>query len=189
MAGGRLLALLGNHDLILLSAHRFPDHRTGIGLSLRDDWLRSGGEPADLRALTPAHAGWLQALPALALLDDTLFAHGDIDGYLDYGRSVEAVNASFRTVLTGDDPSLFDALLTTFSHHEQFENVLGRERAERLLKTYGGNRLVHGHTPISKVLEVAPADVSEARVYHQGLCVNVDGGLYLGGPGFVYTLP
>ncbi len=188
-AGGRLLALLGNHDLILLAAHRFPDHQAGIGLSLRDDWLRSGGEPADLRALTPTHVAWLQALPALVRLDDALFVHGDIDGYLDFGRSVEAVNTAFQNVLQGDDPGPFEALLTAFSQHEAFENVVGKERAEHLLETFGGSRLVHGHTPISEVLEVAPADVTEARVYHQGLCVNVDGGLYLGGPGFVYTLP
>ena len=34
-----------------------------------------------------------------------------------------------------------------------------------------------------------PEDVREPLVYSRGRCVNVDGGMYLGGPGFVYQLP
>jgi hypothetical protein len=45
--------------------------------------------------------------------------------------------------------------------------------------------LIHGHTPINKITG-EPA--TEALVYAGGLCVNVDGGLYRGGEGFVYQL-
>ncbi|MCB0173968.1 MAG: hypothetical protein KDI62_16720 [Anaerolineae bacterium] len=54
---------------------------------------------------------------------------------------------------------------------------------------WAGQRLVHGHTPISKITDQPPKTVDEPLLYAGGRCVNVDGGMYLGGPGCLYRLP
>ncbi len=42
----------------------------------------------------------------------------------------------------------------------------------------------------AKTIAVADSVAPKAPfIYANGLCVNVDGGMYLGGPGFVYRLP
>ncbi len=55
-----------------------------------------------------------------------------------------------------------------------------------MLATYGGGQIIHGHTPIMYMTKQPPDEIDAALVYNAGLCVNVDGGLYAGGPGFVY---
>ena len=62
----------------------------------------------------------------------------------------------------------------------------GATRAGQLLADFGGQRIVHGHTPISYMLGRPDALISAPLVYAGGQCVNVDGGMYRGGPGFVY---
>ena len=49
-------------------------------------------------------------------------------------------------------------------------------------------QLIHGHTPISSMSPFSPEDVTAPLVYANGLCVNVDAGMYLDGPGFVYQI-
>jgi hypothetical protein len=39
------------------------------------------------------------------------------------------------------------------------------------------------------VTGVEPSMVTSPYIYADGLCVNVDAGLFMGAPGFVYTLP
>ena len=46
-----------------------------------------------------------------------------------------------------------------------------------------------GHTPISTMLRCTPRKVDGPWIYAGGKCVNVDGGMSLGGSGFVYRLP
>ena len=46
--------------------------------------------------------------------------------------------------------------------------------------------LIHGHTPVPRMLQVPAETVTAAHVYRAGRCVNVDPGMYLGGPGFAY---
>jgi hypothetical protein len=56
-----------------------------------------------------------------------------------------------------------------------------------MLKMYGGKTLVHGHTPISLSTDIRAEDVTQARTYANGICCNVDAGIYLGSPGFIKT--
>ncbi len=64
-AGGWVEALIGNHDLLLLAAHRFGDEPSnGPGKTFVGDWLANGGVDADLAELTDAHVAWLSARPA-----------------------------------------------------------------------------------------------------------------------------
>lgn len=186
-AGGWLEVLVGNHDLLLLAAHHFGNAPSGgPGGTFRGDWRFNGGVDADLAGLTAAQIAWLSTRPALLCAEGTLYLHGDTTLYENLGESVAAVNAAFGALMAGRDADLWDALLEAFSEHEAFFGEGGAERAGRLLRRFGGNRLVHAHTPISKLTGQPDATVTAPLHYAGGLCTDVDHGLYRGGPGFVY---
>jgi hypothetical protein len=186
-AGGDVQALLGNHEILFLSAIRF--HKRG-GFELA--WLRNGGHAPELTRVTPEQTSWLSALPGVALCYDRLLLHADALFYTHYGLSVDQVNQSFARILQGDDAESWEMLLEDFSERMAF--LPGRPdaiaRAGRMLDLYGGKGLVHGHTPITYMRHdgALPEMITEAYAYNGGLCVNVDGGMYLGGPGFAYAL-
>ena len=190
-AGGRVGALLGNHDVLILAARRFGDQPSGgPGGTFLSSWRQNGGEASDLARLGAAHEAWLCNLPALALSGGRLLAHADATFYQVYGRSVPAVNHAFRALLHGDDPAAWDKLLDYFSQRRAFQDRdLGPARVGRVLALYGGRQLVHGHTPIAKLSGSRPEGVSGPLVYAGGLAVDVDAGMYLGGRGFVACLP
>ena len=189
--GGQVEALLGNHDVLLVAAAAFgaesPDGRE----SFRAAWRRNGGVDSDLAGLTPHLAAWLATRPAMSHAGDALLVHADALFYEEYGDSVPAVNAGIRAVLAGRDPAAWDRLLDRFSQRRAFDSSRegGTERATAFLARYGGRRIVHGHTPIATVTGQSPATVHAPLVYADGLCANCDGGMYRGGPGFVYRLP
>ena len=189
--GGRVGALLGNHDVLILAAQRFGDAPSGgPGGTFLSSWRANGGEERDLAGLDDERLAWLRNLPAMARDGDWLLAHADATFYQVYGRSVDAVNRSLRAILRGDNASDWDLLLDYFSQRRAFQDVeRGPARVARFLALYGGRRFVHGHTPIVKLNGRQPEDVTTAYVYAGGLAVNVDAGLYLGGPGFVTALP
>jgi len=164
--------LIGNHDVLLLAAHRFPD--------FRDDFLSGGGLLSDLDLLTDEQVEWLSHLPAILRLEDSVLVHADAMFYLRYGRSVDEVNANLRAILEGDELEQWRALLDEFSEHRAF---LNSANVDAFQQTYGGGVIIHGHTPIARMLQVPPEAVTHAHVYQAGRCVNVDPGLYLGGPG------
>lgn len=178
-AGGRVDALLGNHDVLFLAALR-------LGGRHADAWIEQGGQEQDRTRVTQAHIEWLSALPALLVLRDILCLHADSPAYLRYGDSVEEVNASVREVLVSDDASRWVTLLDDLEQHNAFEGQSGVALARRFLHQFGGSQILHGHTPIQKVTGQTPEEVTAALAYAAGLCVNVDGGIYRGGPGFVY---
>jgi hypothetical protein len=191
-AGGSVDALVGNHDLTLLSAHYFGQQATtGPGRTFIADWKRNGGVDQDLKRLTDQHIEWISSLPAMVKIDGRLLAHADMLAYTRYGLSVDEVNASFAALMKSNDPKAWDEALEAFSEHEAFIDSRedGTSRAEAFLRIYGAEQLIHGHTPISKVTRQSARSVINALVYANGLCVNVDGGIYQGGPGFVYEVP
>jgi hypothetical protein len=190
-AGGRVAALMGNHEPLILAARRFGETRNGWGSTFLWDWRRNGGYEGDLERLTDRHVEWLSNLPAMALDGDLLLIHADATFYSSYGATIDEVNEALRSLLHGDDQAAWDRLLGQFSERKAFVNADrdGRSRAAQLLADFGGSRIIHGHTPISFVRRCLPEEVTEPLVYADGLCVNVDAGMYLGGPGFVYRLP
>lgn len=189
-AGGRVGALLGNHDVLILAAQRFGDAPSGgPGGTFLGSWRHNGGVESDLARLDEARAAWLRALPAMALDGDWLLAHADATFYQVYGRTVGAVNRGIRAILHNDNAADWDLLLDYFSQRRAFQDEeRGPARVARFLALYGGRRFVHGHTPIVKLNGRQPEDVTAAHVYAGGLAVDVDAGLYLGGPGFVTIL-
>lgn len=190
-AGGRVGALFGNHDGLLLSAYRFGDrHNANPYGSFLAAWQRNGGEPCDLDRLTPEHVAWLSALPAMARQGDHLLIHADALLYARFGRTIDEVNRAFAAILQTDDPIRWDLLLDGFGEHRAFiDGVRGAARAEALLQRFGGRQIVHGHSPIGSILKIPAAEVRQPMRYANGLCLNVDGGMYQGGPGFIYRLP
>ena len=183
---GDVQCLLGNHELLLLAASRFPDAATTVaGVTFRRLWELNGGLDRDLERLTPDHVAWLESLPSVARDDETLIVHADSDMYLRYGETVDAINASVRAITSGDDRDAFYRLLVDSTDRHAFA---ASDAVERMLGTLGGGRIVHGHTPISILLDQPAREVTEPLVYAGGRCVNVDHGLFLGGPGFVTDL-
>jgi hypothetical protein len=173
---------------MLVAAARFGG--TGaLGDTFRDDWLRYGGQVADLERLTARHIAWISALPAMAVVADRLLLHADSLLYRRYGSAIARVNAAFAAVLTGNDLEAYDQVMEAFSDRGAFTGDTGTATARAVLRVYGGQQLIHGHTPISIQTGQDPTTVTSALVYADGLCVNVDPGLYRGGPGFVYRLP
>jgi hypothetical protein len=191
MAGGRVQVLVGNHDMLLLAAHRFGTqpipHSEG---TFQEYWQESGGQETDLERITPDQVRWLSSLPAMAREGEHLLAHADALLYTGYGKSITQVNQSMTDVLQSDDIPSWDRLLDEFSEHRAFvDAATGAELAGAFLRHFGGRQLVHGHTPVTKLTGQPPEAVREPLLYAGGQCLDVDPGMYLGGPGFVYRLP
>ena len=189
-SGGLVGALLGNHDVLLLAALFFGDQpSTGAGGTFFADWLNQGGSETDLDNLELTHIEWLLNLPAMALVDGYLLAHADARFYLRYGHSVAQVNRGLAALLHGREAAAWDGLLSDFNQRRYFwDPQNGADNARTFLEIYGASQLIHGHTPISRLTGRRPDLVREPLVYADCLCVNVDGGMYLGGPGFMYRL-
>jgi len=189
--GGTVGALLGNHEILMLAAQRCGPARTGWGGTFLECWQINGGEAADLAGLTDRYVAWISALPAMALVADRLLIHADSPLYARLGGSVAAVNVAVADTLAGSDPAAYDALLAAFAGRNLFSkgDGVGVAQAAAYLAQFGGRQIIHGHTPISDATGQEPTAVTAPRVYAAGLCVNVDGGLYQGSPGFLYRLP
>lgn len=190
-AGGQVEALLGNHDVMLLAARRFGNFLPpGADLPLRYLWQQNGGRVRDLNRLTESHVAWLAERPALALADDALLLHADSTFYADYGAGIADVNAAFAAVLGSGDYMDWMTLIVGFVRRLEFDEANGGSTAlvQEFLHQYGATRLVHGHTPIPYLGPNLTDRVTSPWVYADGLCTNVDGGLFLGQPGFVYEL-
>jgi hypothetical protein len=189
-AGGRVGALLGNHDVLILAAQRFGEAPSGgPGGTFLSSWRANGGEEGDLAGLDDDRLAWLRALPAMARDDDWLLAHADATFYQVYGRTIGAVNRAIRRILHGDAAADWDLLLDYFSQRRAFQDTeRGPARVQRFLALYGGRRFVHGHTPIGKLSGQKPQAVTAPYTYAGGLATDVDAGMYLGGRGFVAKL-
>jgi hypothetical protein len=185
-SGGSVRCLLGNHEVLLLSVHRFGGEDTSVpGESFYELWRRNGGVDDDLRGLTPDRAAWLTSLPPLALEGETLLVHADTPAYLALGRSIGEVAQATQAVLAGGSAAQLDDLLAIVSDRMRLD---APEAVQALLGAYGGSRVVHGHTPIASLLGVDPRSVTTPLVYGDGLVTNVDHCLFAGGPGFVTRL-
>ncbi|HVB73793.1 MAG TPA: metallophosphoesterase family protein [Ktedonobacteraceae bacterium] len=190
LAGGQVSSLLGNHELMMLAAYRFGRRSTGLGGNFISRWKQNGGSRKDLALLTTQHLAWLAQLPAMAVVEQCLLIHADAPLYLNYGQSVEAVNTTIGALLKKSDALAWEELLEDFARRGIFAyKETGAEFAGRFLNTYGGQQLVHGHTPISSFTRISPRNVTTPMTYANGQCINVDGGMFLGGPGFIYNLP
>ncbi|MDQ2716863.1 MAG: serine/threonine protein phosphatase [Chloroflexota bacterium] len=188
-AGGTVASLLGNHEMLLLAAYRFGRRSTGLGSNFLTRWKQNGGNRKDIAGLTLRHLEWMAQLPVMALVEDSLLIHADAPFYIECGRSVDQVNAAFNKLLRRSDALAWEEMLENFARRGAFmHTTFGEEFARRFLGIFGGRHLIHGHTPISTMRRCPPGKVDSPWIYAGEQCINVDGGMYLGGPGFVYPL-
>ncbi|NJP42954.1 metallophosphoesterase [Actinacidiphila epipremni] len=201
-AGGYCRALMGNHELLLLGAHRFGDtpvNSTGGTASFLAAWRLNGGQPSDMERLEDRHLTWISRLDAAHLTDGHLLVHSDTTAYLDYGRSIEEMNDAVTGVLQRNDADECWDLFRKFTKRFAFRGDGGADAARELLGVYGGQRVVHGHSPIPYLLgevggEVPDSEeprhqVSGPMIYADNLAVAMDGGVTMEGRLLVAQLP
>ncbi|MER6733660.1 metallophosphoesterase [Streptomyces puniciscabiei] len=200
-AGGYCKALMGNHELLLLGAKRFGDTPVNSGAgtaTFQAAWLLNGGQKTDMDRLQDHHLQWMARLDAVEEVDGYLLVHSDTTAYLDYGDSIEAVNDTVRETLTRNDADECWDLFRKFTKRFSFRDEGGADAVRSLLDTYGGTRVVHGHSPIPYLLgEVGSEDgeegtgpvVEDPHVYADGLAIAMDGGVTMAGKLLVRQLP
>ncbi|MBL0746849.1 metallophosphoesterase [Nocardioides baculatus] len=190
-AGGAVLPVLGNHEVIALGMRRFgsaPIVHRGVVRTFESIWARNGGQVADQAGIDDELFAWLAGLPAVGLDGEHLLMHSDTTEYLQWGSSIEAVNEGVRTILADDDPvAWFDVLVGLAQRHE-YAGSAGPLAARRLLRTLGGERIVHGHSIIGDLFGERFDSYDEPRRYCEGLALDIDGGIYEGGPCLVARL-
>ncbi len=188
--GGQVACLLGNHELLFLAAYKFGRRSTGLSSNFITKWLQNGGNRADLARLTKEHLLWLAELPPMALVADTLLIHADATFYTRYGHSVDEVNKTMGELLKRSNALAWEELIEEFTMRGVFNHqYAGNELIDRFLAIFGGKQIVHGHTPIHAMTGGSAKKINAPLSYANNRCINVDGGLSLGGPGFIYQLP
>ncbi|MBQ1091807.1 serine/threonine protein phosphatase [Streptomyces sp. B93] len=200
-AGGYCKALMGNHELLLIGAKRFGDTPVNSGAgtaTFQAAWLLNGGQKTDMDRLQDHHLQWMARLDAIEEVEGHLLVHSDTTAYLDYGRSIEEVNDTVRETLTRNDADEVWDLFRKFTKRFSFRDEGGADAVRSLLDTYGGTRIVHGHSPIPYLLgEVGSEDgdddsgpvVEGPHVYADGLAIAMDGGVTMAGKLLVQQLP
>ncbi|MFE3553553.1 metallophosphoesterase [Streptomyces sp. NPDC059193] len=202
-AGGYCKALMGNHELLLIGAKRFGDTPVSSGAgtaTFQAAWLLNGGQRTDMERLQDVHLQWMSRLDAAVLEEGHLLLHSDTTAYLDYGDSIEDVNDTIHELLNRNDADITWDLFRKFTKRFAFrDEETGPGAVRELLGTYGGSRVVHGHSPIPYLLgEVGTEDGDESRgpeavdgphVYAEGLAIAMDGGVTMAGKLLVVQLP
>lgn len=174
--------LLGNHEALTLGMKRYPNSR------FADSWAINGGLRRDQDGLTSEHLDWLAGLPSLARVGDLLLMHSDTTEYLGWGEDVAQVNQTVRDLLASDDVDSCWSVWAQLTTRNHFAEEDGPAAARKLLDTLGGERIVHGHSVIGSLLEIASAEVEKPLLYADGLVLDIDGGRYDGGPLLVVRL-
>ncbi|MEU8540094.1 metallophosphoesterase [Streptomyces sp. NPDC048717] len=201
-AGGYCKALMGNHELLLIGAKRFGDTPVNSGAgtaTFQAAWLLNGGQKHDMDRLQDVHLQWMSRLDAVVAEDDHLLLHSDTTAYLDYGATIEDVNDTVHEILTRNDADEVWDLFRKFTKRFAFrDEASGPGAVRELLATYGGRRIVHGHSPIPYLLgQVGTEDgedderpvVDGPHVYADGLAIAMDGGVTMAGKLLVVQLP
>ncbi|RPK94340.1 diadenosine tetraphosphatase [Streptomyces sp. ADI98-10] len=200
-AGGYCKALMGNHELLLLGAKRFADTPVNSGAgtaTFQAAWLLNGGQKADMERLQDVHLQWMSRLDAVVEEDGHLLMHSDTTAYLDYGSTIEDVNDTITAILTRNDADECWDLFRKLTKRFAFRDEGGADAVRDLMATYGGQRVVHGHSPIPYLLgEVGTEEgedgsgpvVNGPHVYADGLAIAMDGGVTMAGKLLVVQLP
>ncbi|AIZ45956.1 metallophosphoesterase [Deinococcus radiopugnans] len=191
--GGKVTALLGNHEVMFLAAILFRRSDPEDALGFRDYWQSNGGQDRDLTLLDPGDLAWLEARPAMALVDSWLMVHADSTMYLRLGTTIAQVNGYVRSLLRGRDADAWGSFLNSFADRFAFVVGGGERTARRTLSTFGGQHLAHGHTPVYVLLDEylhGPTLGAGAPIpYAERLCVALDSGMaYRDDAGFIARL-
>jgi hypothetical protein len=191
-AGGSVNALLGNHEILALGMHRFGERLVpspfGGRRSFARSWALNGGRAGDQERLTDEHIAWLSGLDAIVLSGADLLLHSDTTEYLRWGDTIERINDAVRDVLAGDDLEQWWECWVRLTSRNAFADFDGERVALDLLKRLGGARLVHGHSIIATLTRGDSREVTGPLSYAGGRALDIDGGIYDGGPCLVVRL-
>lgn len=190
-AGGEVVSLLGNHEVMLMAALRFRAGRRqgGDPYGLYDYWKQNGGRGRDLLQLEPDELEWLEARPALYRHADWLLCHADSRLYRSLGRTLEQVTGRAAAFLRASTPETWVDFLNAFAEREAYVSEGGAAQAAEMLATFGGLRLAHGHTPVFMLRGTPPGPRMQPLSYADGLVLGLDGAMaYQKGAGFVVRL-
>ncbi|MFD5462068.1 metallophosphoesterase [Kitasatospora sp. NPDC127059] len=197
-AGGYCRALMGNHELLFLGAAKFADEpvqSTAGTASFLAAWRLNGGQQNDLDRLEAHHISWLSRLPAMGLEDGHLLLHSDTTAYLEYGESIPDVNDAVHSLLADGSVDEWWDCFRRFTKRFAFRGDAGPTAVHELLDTFGGSRIVHGHSPIPYLTGAVHADdgqpphIPGPYVYADDLAVAMDGGVTMEGRLLVARLP
>ncbi|MFJ7909665.1 metallophosphoesterase [Kitasatospora sp. NPDC096204] len=197
-AGGYCRALMGNHELLFLGAAKYGDEpvqSTAGTASFLAAWRLNGGQQNDLDRLEAHHISWLSRLPAIALEDGHLLLHSDTTAYLEYGESIPDVNDAVHGLLADGSVDDWWDCFRRFTKRFAFRGDAGPMAVHELLDTYGGTRIVHGHSPIPYLTGAVhnddgqPPHIPGPYVYADDLAVAMDGGVTMEGRLLVARLP
>jgi len=185
-SGGRVEALIGNHEILALGMSRFGDERVLSEVrsrcSFARSWVLNGGQVRDQERLTDQHIAWLSGLEAIALAGPDLLLHADTTEYLRWGDTPGQINDAVREVLASDDLEQWWECWARLTTRFAFADVDGAQVAAELLDRLGGERIVHGHSFISTFIGRASSEVTGPLSYAGGRVLAIDGGIYDGGP-------
>ena len=192
VSGGRVDAMIGNHEILALGMRRFGDRPVSSDLGSRRSFARSwelnGGKIRDQQRLTDEHVEWISGLGSIALAGPDLLLHSDTTEYLRWGDTIDQVNDTVRLVLAGDDLEQWWQCWVRLTSRHAFAGLDGEDVAKGLLDQLGGTRIVHGHSIITTFTGQDLSEVSEPLSYAGGRVLAVDGGTYGGGPCLVVRL-
>ncbi|MFB7909702.1 metallophosphoesterase [Kitasatospora sp. NPDC056076] len=197
-AGGYCRALMGNHELLFLGAAKYGDEpvqSTAGTASFLAAWRLNGGQQNDLDRLEAHHISWLSRLPAMGLEDGHLLLHSDTTAYLEYGESIPDVNDAVHSLLADGGVDEWWDCFRRFTKRFAFRGDAGPMAVHELLDTFGGSRVVHGHSPIPYLTGAVHADdgqpphIPGPYVYADDLAVAMDGGVTMEGRLLVARLP
>jgi hypothetical protein len=168
--------LMGNHEALALGRKLYPDSRFG------EVWKINGGRESDQETLSDAHLDWLRSLPVVGRHGRYLMTHSDTTEYLEWGESIDEINATVTSLLAEDDAEAAWEVFATLTSRYEYAGRDGKRAAEDMLATLGGQCIVHGHSIIGSLTDQASDRIEGPIAYADGLVVAIDGGRYDGGP-------
>jgi len=190
--GGRVDALIGNHEILALGVSRFGGQHVASDLwhrrSFARSWALNGGQVHDQQGLSSEHMEWLYGLDSVILAGPDLLLHSDTTDYLRWGDTTEQINDAVRKVLAGDDLEQWWQCWVRLTTRYAFAGLDGEQVATELLDLLGGERIVHGHSVITTFTGQDPSEVTGPLSYAGGKALAIDGGIYGGGPCLVVRL-
>lgn len=191
-AGGRVDALIGNHEILALGMSRFGDERVSSEVGRRSSFARSwalnGGQVSDQQRLTEKHISWLSGLDSITLAGPDLLLHADTTQYSRWGDTVDEINDAVREVLAGNDLGQWWECWARLTARYAFAGLDGAQVAADLLGQLGGERIVHGHSLVSTFIGRSSDEVTGPLSYAGGRALAIDGGIYDGGPCLIVGL-
>ncbi|GAB2630742.1 metallophosphoesterase [Kribbella swartbergensis] len=189
---GDIRVLLGNHEILALGMHKFGDtfvpHDGITTRSFERSWVLNGGQDRDQELLTDDDVAWLLEQPMLGLDAGHLLMHSDTVEYVQWGDTIDQINAAAGAELHSDDIVVWWEIWRRMTSRYAFRGPSGPEVARIMLRHLGGHRIVHGHSIVADQLGILPENLTGPHLYADGLVLGIDGGAFDGGPCLVVEL-